>query len=106
MEIFKSDANLEMMSKSCKVVLIDLFSTWCMPCKALAPVLDELEKEYAEKVKFFKVDITDGPPQFVVDMAIRAVPAILFYKDGKLQKTELGYKNKQILTDILNELIK
>jgi thioredoxin 1 len=105
METFKSDANLEVMSKSCKVVLIDIFSTWCMPCKALAPVLDELEKEYVDKVKFFKVDVTEEPPKFVMDMGIRNVPTLLFYKDGELKQTESGYKNKQIIADALNKLI-
>ena len=105
METFKGNANLDGMIKSCKIVVIDIFSNWCMPCKALTPILEDLEKEYVGKVKFYKIDVTEDPPKFVLDMGIRNVPTLIFYKDGELKMQETGYKNKTIITEILNKLI-
>lgn len=81
------------------VVLVDFFATWCGPCKMLMPVLESYEKEHPE-LKILKVDI-DLYPELAKEYAIMSVPTLLVFKDGKLQKKDLGFKNNAELDDLL-----
>ena len=79
-------------------VLVDFWAEWCGPCKAVAPVLDELAKDYAGKLTVAKVNIDDNPvtPN---EYAVRGIPTMLLFRDGKLLDQKVGAMPKSALKD-------
>ncbi|MFH1380983.1 MAG: thioredoxin [Candidatus Omnitrophota bacterium] len=63
-------------------VVVDFWAEWCMPCKMLSPVVDELAGEYTEKIKFVKIDV-DNNTQLATNLQILSIPALLIFKNGK-----------------------
>jgi thioredoxin 1 len=68
-----------------KPVLVDFYTTWCGPCKRLAPVIDKLADEYKDRAKFVKVDV-DKLRKLAKEYGITSVPTVLIFKDGKVRK--------------------
>jgi thioredoxin 1 len=68
--------------KAKKPVLVDFWATWCKPCLAISPILDDLAKEYENKVNFVKIDI-DHNPKTPASYGIMSIPTLLIFKDGK-----------------------
>lgn len=98
METFTHDVELSSLINQAPIVIVDIFSQWCPPCKQLSPIIEKLATELDQKeVKIFKVDVTEGAPQFVKDMGIKTVPTLLYFKDGVLKLTEIGFKSKDAL---------
>lgn len=85
-----------------KLVIIDLFATWCGPCKALAPKLEELNNENKEVVEIVKLDI-DQNEQTPMKHNVRGVPTLLFYKQGKLLEQITGNQPKEKLQELINK---
>jgi thioredoxin 1 len=75
--------------KAEKPVLVDFFATWCGPCQAMAPVLENLSKDVADKASVFKVDI-DKSPDLANKFNVMSVPTILIFKDGEVAKQFIG----------------
>ncbi|HSC58274.1 MAG TPA: thioredoxin [Gemmatimonadales bacterium] len=71
------------------LVLVDFWATWCGPCLAVAPVLEQLAGEYAGKARITKVDV-DQNQKTAMRYNIRSIPSILFFKDGKHVDTVVG----------------
>jgi thioredoxin 1 len=69
-------------AKAATPVLVDFFATWCAPCKAIAPILDEISRDLAGKLKVVKVDI-DAAEELAQSFAISAVPTLVVMKGGK-----------------------
>jgi thioredoxin 1 len=82
--------------QSATPVLVDFWGEWCPPCKALAPILDELAEEYDGRVKIAKVNI-DQEQQLAVEYGIRAVPTLLLFKQGQVADQIVGLKSKRDL---------
>lgn len=70
-------------------VLVDFWAEWCGPCKAIAPLLDELASEYAGKVKVAKVNIEQAQ-RTPMSYGVRSIPTLILFKDGKPHATQIG----------------
>jgi thioredoxin 1 len=70
-------------------VLVDFSAVWCMPCKMIAPIVDELAAEHKDKLKVFKMDV-DESPKTPAKYGIRGIPTLLLFKGGELKETLVG----------------
>ena len=85
-------------------VLVDFWATWCGPCRAVAPVIDELATEYEGKLKVGKVDV-DAEQQLAADFGVRSIPTLLIFKDGKMAEQIVGAVPKSQLVDKLQGVL-
>tara|TARA_B100001115_G_C15775156_1_gene380783 strand:+ start:258 stop:584 length:327 start_codon:yes stop_codon:yes gene_type:complete len=85
-------------------VLIDFWAVWCGPCKAIAPVIEEIADEYQGKVKVGKVDV-DQNQNTAMKYGIRSIPTILIMNKGEVINQIVGAVPKNNITDMLDELI-
>jgi thioredoxin 1 len=85
-------------------VLVDFWATWCGPCKAVAPILDEIAGEYDGKLKVAKVDV-DHNPHVSSRYSIRSIPSLLLFKNGEVVEQLIGARPKlEILKKIEGHL--
>jgi len=78
-------------------VLIDFWAVWCGPCKMIAPLIEEIAKDYEGKVKVGKVDV-DNNPNISMQYGIRSIPTLLFFRDGKVVDQIMGAVPKNAIT--------
>jgi thioredoxin 1 len=79
-----TDANFDAeVVRSSQPVLVDFWATWCGPCRALAPVVETLAREYAGRVKFGKLNV-DESQRVAAQLEVRSVPTLLLFKDGRV----------------------
>ena len=90
--------------KSDVPVLVDYWAEWCGPCKALAPLLEDLAKDYGGKLKIAKVNV-DENQQLARKYNIKAIPTLMLFKDGNVQASKPGMMSKPQLTAFLDSNI-
>ncbi len=90
--------------KSDVPVLVDFWAVWCGPCKAIAPAVDELAKQYKGKVKVGKLDV-DTQQKVAQQYGIRSIPTLLLFKGGRVVDTIVGAVPKAKLEESLKKTI-
>jgi len=79
-------------------VMVDFWAEWCGPCKALAPLVDELSEEVGDKLKVVKVNI-DENPNSPTKYSVRGIPTLMIFKDGEVVDTRVGGLSKTQLSE-------
>jgi thioredoxin 1 len=100
-----NDANFDQeVLRSEQPVLVDFWAAWCGPCKAIAPIVDGVAASYAGKLKVAKVNVDQNgatPSRY----GIRGIPALLFFKDGKVADQIVGYVAQDVIEEKIKRLI-
>jgi thioredoxin 1 len=101
MEISDSNFDQEVL-KSDMLTLVDFWAPWCGPCRMIAPVMDELSKEYDGKVKFTKMNV-DENPSTASSFGIRGIPTVVFIKNGEVVDQVIGAVPKSEFEKVINK---
>ncbi|MBD65214.1 MAG: thioredoxin [Halobacteriovoraceae bacterium] len=90
--------------KSNTPVVVDFWAEWCGPCKALAPVLEEISDEVGSNAKVVKVNV-DEAGELAQQYGIRGIPTLIFFKDGEVKSTLVGNQPKAEILKTINDLM-
>lgn len=99
-----TDRTFDQVIKAHPVVVVDFWGEWCPPCHVIAPIVEELAKDYAGKVVFGKLNVDENKAN-AVKYGITAIPTLLLFKNGKLVDQVLGAVSKQHLEEKIRKII-
>lgn len=101
MEINITDANFaKEVAESSLPVLVDFWAPWCGPCRMVAPVVEEIAKEYSGKLKVGKVNV-DEAPGVATQFGIMSIPTLMIFKAGKVMENRVGAMNKKDMAALI-----
>ena len=94
----------ETVLKSDKPVLVDFWAAWCGPCRMLAPIVEELGKDYGDKVTIGKVDV-DANQKYAAQYGVRNIPTVLLFKGGEVIDKQVGVAPKKTYVEKIDALL-
>lgn len=100
--IHLTNENFEEVLKNNPNIIVDIKAQWCNPCKQLSPIIDELSSEYNGKVTVAKID-ADECRDIIVNLGVRNIPTVLFYKDGEIVDKFTGMKPKSQIVEMIEK---
>ncbi|MBT6341712.1 MAG: thioredoxin [Desulfobacula sp.] len=100
----EDDSFEEKVLKSDKPVMVDFWAPWCGPCKAIAPTIEALEKEYGDKMAFAKVNVDENPIS-PSNYGVQAIPTLIFFKNGKIADQITGMVAKEKLEETIKGVL-
>ncbi len=90
--------------KAQQPVLVDFWAPWCGPCRAMAPVLEELHGSFGDRIKIMKCNVDDNPVT-PAKFEIKSIPTLIFFKNGKVFEQVIGITTKSKLEDTLKKML-
>ncbi len=90
--------------KSTQPVLVDMWATWCVPCKMVAPVVEKLSGKYAGKMQFYKMDV-DQNPKTAASFRVMSIPTLLLFKNGKAVDMVVGAVPERTLASRIDAIL-
>ena len=103
LELTKDNFKKEVLDSD-KPVLVDFWATWCMPCKMIAPIVNEISNEYNGKCKVAKLNIDDAM-EIATRFGVMNIPTIILFKDGKEFTRVVGVQSKDTIVGKLEEML-
>ena len=97
-------SNFDSLIASADVALVDLWATWCGPCRMLSPTVDDIAQEYEGRVAVGKCNVDDNE-EIAEKFGVRSIPTLLYFKGGQLVDKSVGLVSKQEIETILNNLL-
>jgi len=97
-----TDETFDSTIQNSKPVLVDFWAPWCGPCKMMAPILEQVANEYADKATICKVN-TDEHRQAAIQFAISAIPTLILFKSGEMVKKWVGLTQKSVIIEAIEE---
>ncbi|MBQ6175491.1 MAG: thioredoxin [Clostridia bacterium] len=94
----------DFIDKADKPVLVDLWASWCGPCKMLSPLVDQLAEKFAGKLTVAKVNV-DEASDVAMQFRVSSIPTLLLFKDGELKDTSIGYVPMQQLEAFVSQVL-
>lgn len=104
MEVTITNENFESLKNGDKPLVVDFWATWCGPCRAIAPYIEELANEYDGKIVVGKCDVEEND-DIVMEFGIRNIPTILFFKNGELVDRMVGGQSKSAIQKKIDALL-
>ncbi len=106
LEINKADFS-EKVLNSDKPILVDFWAPWCAPCRMMAPILEELSEDMADKIYVGKVNTEEGEnTQLAIQYQIQSIPNMKLFKDGQVIANFIGLRNKETLRGEIESFLK
>lgn len=104
MEVTITTENFEALKQGDKPLMVDFWATWCGPCRAVAPKVEELAKEYDGRIVVGKCDVEDND-DIVMEFGIRNIPTLLFIKGGEVKDRLVGNVSKSQIKEKMDALL-
>ena len=104
MEVTITSENFASLKNGNLPLVVDFWATWCGPCRMMAPIIEELAKEYDGKVVIGKCDVEENE-EMAADFGIRNIPTVLFFKNGEAVDKVVGFQKKEKLQELINKLL-